>query len=63
MINYESLLNQLDSQVDTLLRRQVLDCSSSEYGGIINPPDGMAGGTGVSSASVMGYAYLLEGSR
>ena len=63
MINYESLLNQLDSQVDTLLRRQVLDCSSSEYGGIVNPPDGMAGGTGVSSASAMGYAYLLEGSR
>ena len=63
VIQIEALLGQLDNQVDALMRRQVLDRGRPDFGGIINPTDGMAGGTAVSSASVLGYAYLMEGSR
>ncbi len=61
MLTYNALLPLLDAQVDALLPQQVLDRSRPDCGGFVS--QGMAGGTGVSSAASLGYAYLLEGSR
>jgi hypothetical protein len=50
----------IDQSVEGLLTRQVTDKSDPRYGGFIS--DGMDGGSGVSSLSTYGYAYLLDGS-
>ncbi|MDE2800580.1 MAG: hypothetical protein OXI94_18100, partial [Gemmatimonadota bacterium] len=61
MLKYETLLENLNEQIETMLSRQVMDAGREDYGGFVS--DGIAGATNVSAVSTLGYAYLLEGGR
>lgn len=59
--SYPRLLSALDEAIPSLADRQVADPDHPEAGGFLGP-DGLAGPTGVGSATLFGYAYLLPGS-
>ena len=58
MLHYETLVQQLDLQVQNILPHQVMDQQHDTFGGFVN--DGVAAPNSVSSLSTLGYAYLLE---
>ncbi len=57
-IDYHVLISELDRQVERLMSTQVMDRSRPDIGGFMSD-DGLAGGSGVGSATLLGYAYLL----
>ena len=59
MFTYERCLPLLDNAVESTFIRQVTETSDPRCGGFIS--DGLDGGSGVSSMSTLGYAYLLDG--
>ena len=61
-IDYRVLISELDNQVEQLISTQVMDRSRPDVGGFVSD-DGLAGGSGVGSATFFGYAYLLPESR
>ena len=61
-IDYRVLVSELDRHVEYLIPTQVMDRSRPDVGGFVSD-DGLAGGSGVGSATLLGYAYLLPESR
>ena len=62
MLKYDQVLLELETAVGRQLNRQVIDLSRKECGGFIDG-DGLVGSNSVSAISVIGYGYLLEGTR
>ena len=63
MLNYDMLVANLDDRVEALLPQQVMDISRSDCGGFGSAGYGMVGGSQIGSVQVLGFAWLLEGSR
>ena len=58
--NFLSLVGWLDASVTPLLHRQILDDGDPDCGGFRSPEDRLASPQGVSSASSLAFAYLIE---
>ena len=61
MLTYDALVKNLDHQINVILPRQVMDKNRNDYGGFVT--DGIAGSSGVSTVSSLGYAYLIPESQ
>ncbi|MDP6038616.1 MAG: hypothetical protein QGG64_08710, partial [Candidatus Latescibacteria bacterium] len=63
MISYRKLLLCLDERVEALLPQQVMDVARADCGGFGSAGYGLVGGSQIGSVQVLGFAWLLEGSR
>ena len=62
MLTFNQVLLDLEIAVDRQLNRQITDPNSRECGGFLDG-DGLVGSNSISAVSVLGYGYLMEGTR
>ncbi len=62
MLTFNQVLLDLEIAVDRQLNRQVTDPQSRVCGGFVDG-DGLVGSNSISAVSVLGYGYLMEGTR
>lgn len=62
MLKYDQVLTELEFVVDRQLKRQVNDVTREDHGGFVDV-DGLIGSNSVSAVSVLGYGYLLKGTK